>query len=125
MRKLLLLCAIMLATVGVRAQDINLLDQTAPAEFDMYSRPAEGVYAIKVMSKGYTGWMYNEGATYRMTTDTTLSSLPKTYLWKVKHLDGDNLGSFTLTCLNNDVPLTAQKIAIIYIIQNQMLLSLF
>ena len=109
MRKLLLLCAIMLATVGVRAQDINLLDQTAPAEFDMYSRPAEGVYAIKVMSKGYTGWMYNEGATYRMTTNATLSSLPKTYLWKVTHLDGDNLGSFTLTCLNNDVPLTAQK----------------
>ncbi len=109
MKKLLLLCAIMLATVGVRAQDINLLDQTAPAEFDMYSRPAEGVYAIKVMSKGYTGWMYNEGATYRMTTNATLSSLPKTYLWKVTHLDGDNLGSFTLTCLNNDVPLTAQK----------------
>lgn len=111
MRKLLLLCAIMLATVVVRAQDINLLDQTAPAEFDMYSRPAEGVYAIKVMSKGYTGWMYNEGATYRMTTNATLSSLPKTYLWKVTHLNGENLGSFTLTCLYNDVALTAQTLS--------------
>lgn len=108
MRKLLLLCAIMFSTIGAWAQDISLL-QTAPVDFDQYSRPAEGVYAIKVMSKNYTGWMYNEGATYRMTTNATLSSLPKTYLWKVKHLDGDNLGSFTLTCLNNDVPLTAQK----------------
>ena len=108
MRKLLLLCAIMFSTIGAWAQDISLLDQTAPVEFDGYSRPAEGVYAIKIMSKGYTGWMYNEGATYRMTTNATLSSLPKTYLWKVTHLDGDNLGSFTLTCLNNDVALTAQ-----------------
>lgn len=108
MRKLLLLCAIMLVTVGAWAQDISLLDQTAPVEFDQYSRPAEGVYAIKMMSKGYTGWMYNEGATYRMTTSATLGSLPKSYLWKVTHLDGENLGSFTLTCLNNDVALTAQ-----------------
>lgn len=108
MRKLLLLCAIMLVTVEAWAQDISLLDQTAPVEFDQYSRPAEGVYAIKMMSKGYTGWMYNEGATYRMTTSATLSSLPKSYLWKVTHLDGENLGSFTLTCLNNDVALTAQ-----------------
>ena len=109
MRKLLLLCAIIFSTIGAWAQDISLLDQTAPVEFDQYSRPAEGVYAIKIMSKGNTGWMYNEGATYRMTTSATLSSLPKTYLWKVRHLDGDNLGSFTLTCLNNDVALTAQK----------------
>ncbi len=108
MRKLLFLCAIMFSTIGAWAQDINLLNQTAPVEFDGYNRPAEGVYAIKVMSKGNTGWMYNEGATYRMTTDATLSSLPKTYLWIVTHLDDGNLGSFSLTCLNNDVPLTAQ-----------------
>ena len=51
MRKFLLLCSMMLIAVGAWAQDINLLDQTAPVEFDMYNRPAEGVYAIKVMSK--------------------------------------------------------------------------
>ena len=101
----------MLATVGVRAQDINLLDQTAPVEFDQYNRPAEGVYAIKIMSKGYTGWMYNDGTYYKMTTSATLSSLHKTYLWKVTHLNGENLGSFTLTCLYNDVALTAQTLS--------------